>query len=97
MSDTRGACDGCGDEFPGDWFADARCYRCGVCCGATDGHPCEHLKFDGRRHFCEIYPSRLGNHMTTTGRPFRCVEIVEIVRRTGGYPGCAYAWRRGGS
>jgi len=73
-----------------DLYADWRCKRCGVCCGATDGHPCEHLRHDGEKYFCEIYPRRLGLHKTTTGQIFRCVTIRHLIETTGGYAECAY-------
>ena len=72
-------------------FTDDRCYRCGVCCGASDGHPCEHLRLgaDGK-YYCDTYETRLGYHRTTDGMPFRCVMIRDIIEMTGGYDCCAY-------
>ena len=78
--------------FPPDGFyAEDRCTRCGVCCGSTDGQPCEHLKreADGR-YGCEIYQARLGFHRTVGGRAFVCVPIRRVIEITGGYAGCGY-------
>jgi len=71
-------------------FTEERCRRCGICCGAADGHPCEHLRRDGERYYCEIYGNHLGFHHTVDGIPFRCVTIREVIRHTGGDPECAY-------
>ncbi|NOZ22175.1 MAG: hypothetical protein GXP25_13940 [Planctomycetes bacterium] len=68
-----------------------RCRRCGVCCGATDGHPCEHLVRNGKQYRCEIYPYRFGPHKTVTGRHFTCVPVRDVIRTGGGHPGCVYA------
>ena len=73
-----------------DFYADEKCHRCGVCCGATDGHPCEHLKHDSENYFCEVYENRFGIHSTTTGRFLRCVPIRQVIETDGGYSGCAY-------
>jgi hypothetical protein len=83
------------EDMPGpdnedDLYAEWRCRQCGVCCGSTDGHPCEHLRQEGSRYYCEIYPNRLDYHKTVDGLPFRCVTIRRIIETTGGYPGCAY-------
>jgi uncharacterized cysteine cluster protein YcgN (CxxCxxCC family) len=62
------------------------CARCGSCCGAHDGDPCEHLKTDGRdAYLCDIYDSRLGNRKTVSGREFECVDIKEVLA-SGGWP-----------
>ena len=71
-------------------YAEWRCKRCGVCCGSTDGHPCEYLRPDDGKFFCEIYDNRFGYHRTVDGRPFRCVAIGTIIETTGGYAACAY-------
>jgi len=68
-----------------------KCKRCGVCCGATDGHPCEHLVKVGNHYKCEIYPYRFGPHRTVTGRPFNCVPVRRVIERGGAPKGCAYA------
>ena len=61
-----------------------------VCCGSADGHPCEHLRHDGDKYYCEIYENRLGYHQTTTGQRFRCVTIKHMIETTGGFSECAY-------
>jgi len=74
-----------------DLYAEWRCKRCGVCCGATDGHPCEHLRSNGDgKHCCEIYDRRFGQHKTIDGYSFRCVTIKRIIETMGGYSECAY-------
>jgi hypothetical protein len=76
---------------PDEFYAEDLCTRCGVCCGSTDGHPCEHLRRgpDGR-HSCEIYENRQGFHRTVDGRAFVCVPIRRVIESTGGYAGCGY-------
>ena len=76
---------------PGEFYAPEKCKRCGVCCGSTDDHRCEHLQQEPDGQFrCEIYDDRLGPHRTVDGRPFVCVPIQVVIERTGGYRGCAY-------
>jgi len=76
---------------PSEFYSPEKCSRCGVCCGSTDGHPCEHLRRnpDGA-YTCEIYENRLGSHRTVDGIPFTCVPIQRVIESHGGYPGCAY-------
>ena len=76
---------------PDEFYVEDLCMRCGVCCGSTDGHPCEHLKRgpDGR-YSCEVYENRLGFHRTVDGRAFVCVPIRRVIESTGGYAGCGY-------
>jgi len=71
-------------------YREDRCKRCGVCCGAADGHPCEHLRRDGDRYRCEIYGRHLGYHRTVDGLFFRCVSIRELIETSGGHETCAY-------
>ncbi len=70
---------------------EARCRRCGLCCGAADD-PCEHLTPVGDgRYFCPIYSHRFGPRRTRGGRIFNCVPVREILQRD--WPGnwqCAY-------
>ena len=73
-----------------DIYAEEHCARCGVCCGALDGHPCEHLRRDAQAYYCEIYGQHRGFHHTVDGLPFRCVSIREIIEAVGGYECCAY-------
>ena len=74
-----------------EFYTPEKCTRCGVCCGSTDGHPCEHLRRepDGR-YACEIYDHRLGVHRTVDGMSFICVPIRVVIERNGGYEACAY-------
>ena len=68
------------------------CTRCGACCGALDGDPCEHLiELPDGKYSCSIYNHRFGLHKTRSGRPFRCVPIRKILHKS--WPGdecCAY-------
>jgi len=76
---------------PKEFYVPELCLRCGLCCGSSDGHPCEHLHCaeDGFCS-CDIYEHRLGVHRTVDGHPFVCVEIREVIEANGGYAGCAY-------
>ncbi|MCM8814021.1 MAG: hypothetical protein NC924_08850 [Candidatus Omnitrophica bacterium] len=75
--------------------AEARCRRCGICCGANDD-PCVHLRRqDDGQSWCDIYPRRLGTHTTRSGARFRCVEIRALPQ--GFWPGalhCAYRGKK---
>ena len=76
---------------PDEFYAEEICKRCGVCCGSTDGEPCEHLRRDAEGFcLCEIYETRQGPHQTTDGHAFLCVPIRKIIETTGGYAACAY-------
>ena len=76
---------------PDEFYAGELCTRCGVCCGSTDGHPCEHLRRDADgRYSCEIYEHRLGFHRTVDGRAFVCVQIRKVIETNGGYIHCGY-------
>ena len=76
---------------PAEFYAPAMCSRCGVCCGSTDGHPCEHLRVDERgKYFCDIYKDRLGPHRTVDGGSFICVPIQRLIESNGGYACCEY-------
>ena len=68
---------------PAEFYAPEMCKRCGVCCGSTDGHPCEHLvqRPDGL-YFCKIYADRFGPHRTVDGLPFVCVPIQTVIETT---------------
>lgn len=77
--------------FPGDsFYTDEKCHRCGVCCGSTDGDPCEHLKWEDGGYVCETYEARFGSHHTVNGYPIHCVSIRKVIEQTGGYDGCDY-------
>ena len=74
---------------------EAKCGRCGACCGAFDGDPCEHLRRGsagaGRQYFCAIYQHRFGTHKTLSGKEIRCVPIRQILYTS--WPGdacCGY-------
>jgi len=76
---------------PEEFYAEEVCTRCGVCCGSTDGHPCEHLRRDAAgAYFCEVYSERFGPHRTVDGYAFDCVPIKAVIEATGGYAKCAY-------
>lgn len=68
------------------------CGRCGACCGAVEGDPCEHLiRLDNSRYWCKIYSNRFGAHKTRSGKPFLCVPVRDIVHKP--WPGdscCGY-------
>jgi hypothetical protein len=43
------------------------CVQCGICCGANDDDPCEHLeKIGPKKYFCKIYENRLGPQRTVS-------------------------------
>jgi len=71
------------------------CARCGACCGALDGDPCEHLAEEAPgRFFCRIYENRFGLRTTRSGRLFRCLPIRYILHDA--WPGrerCVYGQR----
>ena len=59
---------------------EARCGRCGACCGAYDGDPCEHLVKDSvGKYSCNIYDQRFGERRTRSGKTFHCVPIRDIL------------------
>ena len=59
---------------------EARCLRCGSCCGAYDSDPCVHLLTgsDGK-YCCDIYEHRFGLRRTRSGKSFKCVPIRDII------------------
>ncbi len=71
---------------------EAKCTRCGVCCGIVEGDPCEHLVEVGKGVYgCSIYENRFGEHKTVSGKVFRCVPIRDILHKS--WPGdqcCGY-------
>ena len=71
------------------------CIRCGDCCGAKDGDPCDNLVFDKKKstYFCKAYSTRHGVHKTVSGKPFTCVPINEILRKRALRSDCGYAQR----
>lgn len=68
------------------------CVRCGSCCGAFDGDPCENLRqSEEKTYYCAIYSSRFGEYVTKSGRKFKCVPIKNILNQS--WPGdhkCSY-------
>ncbi len=59
---------------------EALCGRCGACCGAFDGDPCEHLRKDGQhKYYCSIYENRFGVHKTINGNEIICGPIRKIL------------------
>ena len=75
---------------------EALCGRCGACCGAFDGDPCEHLRMDSsRKYYCAIYNNRFGKHKTVHGAEINCVPIRDILHSS--WPGdtcCGYKKER---
>lgn len=71
---------------------EAKCGRCGACCGTVDGDPCEHLRKDNNsKYFCSIYEHRFGLRKTVSGKEFACVPIRQILHQS--WPGdscCGY-------
>ena len=69
---------------------EAKCLRCGACCGAYDGDPCEHLAMEeGGKCHCNIYEDRIGMHKTISGKNFACVPIRDLKPNLP-FRGCAY-------
>ena len=70
------------------------CVRCGACCGAYDGDPCEHLKKNGDgTYYCEDYENRLGTHYTIHKVKIECVSIKKKLQLDESWIGdelCAY-------
>lgn len=68
------------------------CGRCGACCGAFDGDPCEHLRQGvDKKYFCSIYANRFGPKRTVKGNTINCVPIRQILHTS--WPGdhcCGY-------
>jgi uncharacterized cysteine cluster protein YcgN (CxxCxxCC family) len=68
------------------------CGRCGACCGAVEGDPCEHLRGSKKGdYYCSIYENRFGLHKTLSGKPFLCVPIRKVLHES--WPGdecCGY-------
>ena len=56
------------------------CCNCGVCCGSTDGDPCEHLQSKALgKYFCSIYDNRLGPQKTISGTIFTCTTVRDLL------------------
>lgn len=70
---------------------EARCKRCGVCCGSQDNDPCVHLKRqESGEHFCDAYANRFGVQKTVSGKDFTCVMIRDVLKFGVHYEGCGY-------
>jgi uncharacterized cysteine cluster protein YcgN (CxxCxxCC family) len=69
---------------------EARCKRCGACCGIKDNDPCINLRKDGfGRFYCDVYENRIGMHKTVSGKEFACVPIRDLSPNLP-FEGCAY-------
>ena len=69
---------------------EARCLRCGACCGAHDEDPCLKLrKEEGGKYYCSIYDHRIGMQKTASGKNFACVPIRDL-KPSLPFKGCAY-------
>ncbi len=71
---------------------EAKCTRCGSCCGVAEGDPCENLeKLENGKYSCKIYETRFGMRKTVSGRVFQCVPLRWIINQH--WPGdhlCGY-------
>ncbi|MDP1853241.1 MAG: hypothetical protein Q8L26_03425 [Candidatus Omnitrophota bacterium] len=77
-----------------DEFAkhEARCVRCGSCCGVTDGNLCVKLGRDAcNKYFCKDYENRIGQQVTVSGKHFSCIPIRVFLQFNPPYPKCAYS------
>ena len=69
---------------------EARCRRCGGCCGAYDSDPCARLRKDeAGKYYCSVYDHRIGMQKTVSGKNFACVPI-RILQPNLPFKGCAY-------
>ncbi|MFA5145329.1 MAG: hypothetical protein WC723_04935 [Candidatus Omnitrophota bacterium] len=69
---------------------EARCKRCGSCCGAASGDVCTRLsKDDAGRYYCTVYDTRIGQQKTISGVEFSCVPI-RYLRDKLPFKDCAY-------
>ena len=70
---------------------EARCQRCGACCGAYDGDPCSNLGEDAMNtYYCREYEARLGLQKTISGKTFTCVPIREVLKFDSVHLLCVY-------
>jgi uncharacterized cysteine cluster protein YcgN (CxxCxxCC family) len=70
---------------------EALCRRCGWCCGARDGDPCVNLeKLADGTYFCRVYPNRIGQQKTVSGKSFTCIPIRVVRTYHKLYPLCPY-------
>lgn len=69
---------------------EARCKRCGKCCG-IDQDPCSNLvKSASGGYVCKVYDNRLGSQKTVSGKDFTCVPINEVINKSMPYLSCGY-------
>jgi uncharacterized cysteine cluster protein YcgN (CxxCxxCC family) len=78
---------------------EARCTRCGACCGALDDS-CENLRknADGK-FYCTVFDQRFGPRHTLSGKEFTCVPIRQKIARGESWPGdehCGYQLKQEG-
>ena len=71
---------------------EARCRRCGACCGVKASDPCINLIKDGDdKYFCKAYDNRIGQQVTVSGKSFSCIPIRVFLQFNPPYPKCAYS------
>ena len=69
---------------------EARCKRCGACCGANSEDPCVRLNKDkAAKYYCSVYGARIGKQATISGKEFSCVPIRYLRPRLS-FKDCAY-------
>lgn len=70
---------------------EARCKRCGTCCGANGTNPCANLIRDpDGKYSCKNYETRIGIQFTVDGTPFTCVPIRDLMETGLPFPDCGY-------
>gem|GEM_PF-427572 len=70
---------------------EARCKRCGACCGAKGADPCSNLKMDtDGRYYCGVYDKRYGTQFTVSGKSFTCVPMRQVLEYRAPYENCGY-------
>lgn len=70
---------------------EARCLRCGTCCGAHDSDPCAQLiQCPDGTYSCRVYETRIGNQKTISGKTFSCVPIRLVMTYHDPFPNCPY-------
>jgi hypothetical protein len=70
---------------------EARCRRCGACCGADGADPCANLAREtSGAYFCKSYDTRIGVQRTVSGRTFTCIPIRDVRRFGMPFEGCGY-------
>lgn len=71
---------------------EAKCTRCGSCCGVAENDPCENLiALENNTYACRVYENRFGPQRTVGGRVFQCVPLRWIINQH--WPGdylCGY-------